>query len=128
MREFQYIKVGFIAAFLAVLFSFGASATAPYKAEASSPSAQNYALAAPLDRLARDANTFRTDRGLDAACREAGQEKETCLCVVNILKYDLPLQDYRAAWNMFDQAQDIALIKRDDFAPRCAEAMAYYNS
>jgi len=127
MGLIQNIKAGLIIAFLAGLFSIGAHATAPNQIEAYSPSTQNYALAAPLDRLARDANTFQTDKGLDAACREAGQEEETCLCIVHILKYDLPLKDYRATLDMFEQTEEITLIARDDFEPRCAQAMAYYN-
>jgi len=127
MSVFQTLKTGFIIAFLAGLFSIGASATAPEQTETYSSSPQSYALAAPLDRLARDANTFKTDKGLDAACREAGQKKETCLCVVHILKYDLPLKDYETAARQFEQAEDITLIKRKDFATRCTEAKAYYN-
>ena len=125
MRVFQSLKAGFIIAFVAGLSSLGASATAPEQTETYS-STQSYALAAPLDRLARDANTFQTDKGLDAACRDAGQEKETCLCLVHVLKYDLPLKNYRAAARRFEQTENNALITRDDFAPRCAEAKAYY--
>jgi len=131
MGLIQNIKTGLIIAFLAGLFSIGANATAPHQAAAYNSSSytasDGYPLAAPLDTLARDANTFKIDKGLDEACRNTGQEKETCLCVIHILKYDLPLKDYQSAWNLFENAEDITLIARDDFEPRCAEAMAYYN-
>lgn len=104
-------------------------------------------------KTARDANTFQSDKALDAACRASGQESAVCLCVTHIMKYELSLASYRAAATLYGQTdkrmslrQDLlengyhtpeidlaekmefSLIKDKDFAPRCANAKAYYRS
>jgi len=101
---------------------------------------------------ARDADTFQSDKALDAACRKSGQNTAVCLCLIHVMKYEMSLTSYRAAPRLFGQSGDRAelhrklysegyrksdvetaehmersLITAVDFAPRCAESKAYYR-
>lgn len=102
---------------------------------------------------ARDANTFESDKALDAACRKSGQDKAVCLCLTHVMKYEMSLNTYRAATRLYGQTGDRSalhrklyskgfkkadiemaenmersLITADDFGPRCAEAKSYYRN
>ena len=147
------IKTNLAIASVAALFVLSASATLPVEAEARIPAAQAYPVISLETSLARDAQTFEADKSLDAACRKSGQDKAVCLCVTHIMKYELTLSEYRAATRLYGQSGDrtalratlkdegfepseidmaeqmeISLIEDKDFAPRCAEAKAYYKN
>jgi len=102
--------------------------------------------------LARDADTFADDKTLVAACMDKGQAKQTCLCVTHVLKYEMTLNEYRAAVHLYKKEdkpnlemaslralnltpQDIntarqmmrGLTESQDFSERCSEARAYYR-
>lgn len=102
---------------------------------------------------ARDANTFETDRALDATCRKSGQNNAVCLCLTHVMKYEMNLKPYRATPQLFGQPEDRSalhrklyrkgytktdveiaenmersLITSEDFGLRCAEAKSYYRN
>ena len=102
---------------------------------------------------ARDANTFESDKALDAACRKSGQDNAVCLCLTHVMKYEMSLKTYRAATRLYGQAGDRSALHRklysegyqkpdietaenmernlvasDDFGLRCAEAKSYYRN
>lgn len=102
--------------------------------------------------LAKDVDTFETDKKLDAACRKTGLGNSICLCVTHIMKYELTLSEYRVATRLYGQSADRTalhktlegegysppeikmaedmetfMIEDPDFAIRCAEAKAYYK-
>lgn len=102
---------------------------------------------------ARDARTFENDKALDAACRKSGQDQAICLCVTHVMKYEMSLKTYRAATRLYGRPADRTALHRkletegykaseitvaedmerslttsQDFAPRCAEAKAYYRT
>ena len=102
--------------------------------------------------LARDADTFADDKTLVTACMDKGQAKQTCLCVTHVLKYEMTMDEYRAAIHLYKRGdkevmemaslreidltpQDIStaremlrgLTEAQDFSERCSEARAYYR-
>jgi len=150
----QYLKsiINLAAVTLVAFLVFGLNASLPNQAEARIPAPQTVPVIDLDTPLARDANTFDTDKALDATCRKSGQKKSVCLCVTHIMKYELTLSEYRAATRLYGQsgdrtalkqvlrtegtpASDIAmaeqmersLLKTDDFAIRCSEAKSYYK-
>lgn len=46
---------------------------------------------------ARDIDTYEYDRRITNDCVEAGQDKTLCLCVTQVLKYELNFGDYQSA-------------------------------
>lgn len=146
------IKAKLAAVSLAALFVLSASAAKLSQAEARIPAAQIYPVISLNTPLARDAQTFETDKKLNAACRKTGQENAVCLCVTHIMKFELTLSEYRAATRLYGQAEDRTalhnalkdegfkateinlaeqmedtLIEDEDFTLRCTEAKAYYK-
>ena len=147
------IKTGLTLFGVAAAFVLGSSGALPITAEARVPAAQTYPVISLNTPLARDAQTFEADKALEATCRKNGQEKAVCLCVTHILKYELTLSEYRAVTRLYGQKGDRnalrqslkdegfksaeikmaeemeqSLVEDKDFALRCAEAKAYYNT
>ncbi|MEP4050818.1 MAG: hypothetical protein ABJN22_01100 [Litorimonas sp.] len=137
----------------AALFILSTSASLPLTAEARTPSGQMVPVISLETPLARDADTFESDRALEAACRQTGQEKSVCLCVTHIMKYELTLAEHKAAIRLYGQNGDRtalytklqnegfepsdinmaeqmerSLTEDSDFALRCTEAKSYYKT
>ena len=137
---------------LAALFLVSAGSALPDQAQARIPAPQTYPAISLEKPLARDAETFARDRALEASCRKSGQEKDVCLCVTHIMKYELTLSEYKAATRLYgrpdkrtaiysalkedgfhpaeiNMAEEMerSLTANQDFATRCAEAKAYYR-
>ena len=114
--------------------------------------AQSYPMVSLQTELARDADTFDDDKALVKSCSSEGQAQSTCLCVTHILKYELTLNEYRAAVRLYGKTKDVetiaaalretgvepvdiamaqdvigGLTTTPDFAERCSEAKAYYR-
>lgn len=144
---------GFIAVSFAALVMLGATGLTAEKAEARMPAAQTHPIISLNQILARDANTFQNDKALEAGCRKTGHDKSICLCVTHVMKYELTLDQYRAATRLYGQngnhedlrrtlqregfqLEDIyiaegmerTLISDPNFASRCATAKAYYRT
>lgn len=136
----------------AALFILSTNAYLPVVAEARIPAAQMVPVISLETPLARDADTFESDRALEAACRQTEQDKSVCLCVTHIMKYELTLAEYKAAIRLYGQDGDRttlytklknegfepsdinmaeqmerSLIEDSDFTLRCAEAKSYYK-
>ena len=144
-------KANLAAAAFAALFVL--SASTELSAQAPASVAQFYPAISLNTPLARDAETFEIDRGLDAQCRKMGKKSAVCLCVTHVMKYELTLSEYIAAARLYgqpknrttlhrvlkdegfkateiDMVEDMerSLIEDDDFALRCAEAKTYYRT
>lgn len=153
MGQHLTIKTIRLTAIFAALLVMSASGSIPFHAEAHIAAAQTYPVISLDTPLARDAQTFESDKRLEAACRKTGQDKSVCLCVTHILKYELTLSEYRAATRIYGQSGDRTALRRDlkeegfatsdidmaeqmeqslindgDFALRCSEAKAYYKT
>lgn len=132
--------------------SVGVLGVFPAAIAGSQSAAQSYPMVSLQTELARDADTFEDDKTLVKSCSSDGQAQAMCLCVTHILKYELTLNEYRAAVRLYGktkddetitatlrdtgvEAGDIAMAKgvirslttSPDFAERCAEAKAYYR-
>ncbi len=111
---------------------------------------QTYPMISLQTELARDADTYADDKALVETCTSKGQTQATCLCITHVLKYELTLNEYKAAVRLYDQdAKSVSAALRDknvspqdiqtakdvmanltgdgDFPERCAEAKAYYR-
>ncbi len=111
---------------------------------------QTYPMMSLQTELARDADTYAEDKALVETCTSKGQSQATCLCVTHVLKYELTLNEYKAAVRLYDKdtkslsaalrdenispqdiqtAKDVMadLTKDSDFSERCSEAKAYYR-
>jgi hypothetical protein len=135
-------------AFIAALGLAAPKVAMPY---ANAASAQTVPAIALNPASARDANTFESDKTLVAACQKSGQNKTVCICLTHVMKYEMSLTTYRAATHLYGQPADRSALHRKlqaegykaseiktaenmerslitaaDFAPRCANAKAYY--
>lgn len=63
-------------------------------------------LSATATPLARNLATQESDRALTNNCVEGGYEKQECLCVTQVLKYELSLREYDAAALIFALESD----------------------
>ena len=150
------LKTRRLIAFLAVVLSM--VFTAPWMAGTeNSFAAQTIPAITKPAPMARDAATFELDKEVNHACRKSKvsankTEREACLCVTFILKYELTLPQYKAAARLYgthgnnDQIyqdlrkagvtqSDIGTAERlnqslalaPDFEKRCTIAKAYYK-
>ena len=145
------IKVKLTAATLAAAFILSTSTGVP--AQALPPVAQFYP-SIPLNaQLARDADTFESDKALNEQCRTMGKRSAVCLCVTHVMKYELTLSEYYVATRLYGQAKnrntlyqslksegykpaeinmaeemERSLTEENDFDARCKDAKAYYRN
>ena len=153
MGHYRNIKTHFTAANGAALFLFGTTTILSTQALARNPEAQLYPAISLDTPLARDADTFETDKALTAACRKTGTQTPVCICVTHVMKYELTLAEYQVATRIYGQPKnrttihkvlkeegftkseigmveelEHSLIDDKDFNDRCSEAKAYYKN
>ena len=135
---------------LCLLLLAGASLSA--QAKARTPAGQTQPAVRLISLEARDAETFQSDKTLEASCRKSGQNKSICLCVTYILKYEMTLSEYEVVTRLYGQTQnrqtlhqslknegfkpseigkaeaiEKALTQAVDFDARCLAAKSYYK-
>jgi hypothetical protein len=93
--------------------------------------------------LARDEATYTADVRLTNACIDQGGSKADCICVVQVLKYELSLSDYRNTAQTWSKPVHInartqssparsvesplqTLTKSPDFGYRCQVARGFF--
>ena len=138
---------------VAVITAFGVALPKFAMPYANAASAQTLPAISINPASARDAKTFESDKALVAACQKTGQDKAVCVCLTHVMKYEMNLKTYRAATRLYGQpidrialhrklqaegyeASEIetaenmerSLITAANFAPRCADAKAYYRA
>lgn len=99
---------------------------------------------ASADAPARDADTSRHDVTLINQCVERGGDKQQCLCVAQVLKYELSVADYAETARGWTVAASVrtgtdgvrrtamdetmtALVQSGNFAERCTAARRYFG-
>jgi hypothetical protein len=98
--------------------------------------------------MARNANTYAEDVALTNQCVRDGGGKAVCVCVTKVMKYELPLTEYRALVSGYAQPAPVSrygarlqrashraapvpaevqhLTASRDFGTRCQQAHGYF--